>query len=491
MSMNSLLSIDEMYKADALAIAHGTPGIELMENAGSAIAHEIRERWPVRETVVLCGPGNNGGDGFVAARVLADAGWPVQLFLLGDLQELKGDAALAATRWHGDVKMLSTEALAGSPLVVDALFGAGLSRALSGVALQTIRQINDRNFDCVAVDVPSGVQGDTGQILGDAPKCELTVTFFRAKPAHVLMPARTYTGPLIVADIGINESVLEDIKPNTFVNGPALWADRFPQPDAHAHKFQRGHLLVAGGDEMTGAARLAARGGRRIGAGLVTITASPDSWSVYAVDSPGNLVKPITSRIEFQNLLDDQRISAVIIGPGFGLGERTREWVLSALASKKPVVLDADAITAFADNPQELVEHLHDNCILTPHEGEFRRLFDWQDDKLTCARRAAQETGACVLLKGADTVIAGPSGMAVINRSGTPYLATAGSGDVLAGLIGGLMAQGMGTFDAACAAAWCHGAVAETFGPGLIAEDIPTGLPSVIRSIINMSPEKP
>lgn len=485
MSINSLLTIEEMYKADALTIDQGTPGIVLMENAGAAIAHEIMERWSKREVAVLCGPGNNGGDGFVAARLLSEFGWPVRLFLLGNLKELVGDAAMAAARWSGEVQALSAESLAGAPLVLDALFGAGLSRSLSGVALEIVKEINDRDLDCVAVDVPSGVQGDTGQILGDAPQCRLTVTFFRAKPAHVLMPARMYLGELIVADIGIAGSVLNDIKPTIQVNGPALWADTFPRPDANAHKFQRGHLLIAGGDDMTGAALLAARGARRIGAGLVSIAASPETWSIYASDMPGNLVRKVPSYAEFDHLLSDNRITAAIIGPGFGLGKQTREWVLGTLKSKKPVVLDADGISAFADNPSELFDHLHDKCVLTPHEGEFSRIFDTKGDKISRARRAAKRANACVLLKGPDTVIATPSNEVVINRSGTPYLATAGSGDVLSGLIGGLMAQGMVPFQAACAAAWSHGAVAETFGPGLIAEDIPDGIPQIARGLIN------
>lgn len=486
MSFNALLSVDQMARADALTIEGGTPGIELMENAGRAVTEEIIERWSPRKTVVACGPGNNGGDGFVIARLLSEAGWPVTVSLLGQPSKLTSDAKLAAERWSGRIDAFPPR-LDGEPLIVDALFGAGLSRDLGGDALGFVRDINRRQLDCVGVDMPSGVQGDSGAILGDAPKCCLTVTFFRAKPAHVLMPARTYIGELVVADIGIDAQVLNAIRPHLNVNGPALWSSHFPVPDAASHKFNRGHLLIAGGDTMTGAALLAARGARRIGAGLVTIASSPACWPIYASDQPGNLVKTVATRADFEKLCADQRINGLIIGPGFGLTDQTKEWVLTALKTKKPMVLDADGISAFAGAPGELIEHLHGNCVVTPHEGEFARIFESDGDKLTRAKKSAEKSGAIMLIKGADTVIAAPSGEAVINRSGTPYLATAGSGDVLAGLIGGLLAQGMVPFHAACCAAWSHGAAAEAFGPGLIAEDLPEIIPKITGTIIKLS----
>ncbi|NQV98148.1 MAG: NAD(P)H-hydrate dehydratase [Rhodospirillales bacterium] len=488
--LNALLTTEQMYKADALTIASGIAGYDLMENAGVAVYRAITERWQPRPCVVLCGPGNNGGDGFVVARVLAAAGWPVRLALLGDLASLSGDAAVAAKAWTGDIEPLSTKLLEAGPLVIDALFGAGLSRPLSGVVSEIISSINQQDLDCVAIDVPSGVDGNSGQLLGSAPRCRLTVSFFRAKPAHYLMPARDYLGALVIADIGIAAAVLDQIGPTTFVNDPVFWAAAFPQPDTAAHKFQRGHLLVAGGEEMTGAARLAARAGRRVGAGLVTIAASPETWPIYAADSPGHMVKETATVEAYEKLLGDERITALVIGPGFGRDQRTRQWVLSALASKKPIVLDADGLSAFAGDPGQLLDRLHGDCVLTPHEGEFARLFDGAGSKLEKARTAAIRTGACILLKGPDTVIAEPSGRAFINRTGTAYLATAGSGDVLAGLIGGLLAQGMAPFEAASAACWMHGIAAERFGPGLIAEDIPEIIPNITKTIIKMSSAK-
>ena len=487
MSLNSILTTQQMYQADALTIARGMAGIDLMENAGRSVVDEIKKRWEPRETIVLCGPGNNGGDGFVIARLLMEANWPVQLILLDDKNLLSGDCAKAAAKWSGSCNKPSIKLLADHPLVIDALFGAGLTRALTGDALELVQYINLHNLDCVGVDIPSGVHGNSGQVLGDAPKCCLTVTFFMPKPAHVLMPARTILGDLVVTDIGIKEDVLDQIPPNLFVNSPSLWANKFPTPKIDAHKFSRGHVLIAGGEIMTGAALLAARAARRIGAGLVTIAAPPSTWPVYASDQPGNLIKKTANLAEFEQQLSDPRITSIIIGPGLGLGDKTKEFVLSALKTKKPLILDADGISVFEDNPEQLMDHLHESCVLTPHEGEFTRLFHQQGDKVTKSIEAAKAANTCVLLKGPDTVIATPSGNATINTVGNAYLATAGSGDVLAGLIGGLMAQGMAPFNAACCAVWMHGKAAEDFGPGLIAEDIPPLIPKIMRTIIKMS----
>jgi len=485
MSENVLLSVAEMYRADAAAEKAGVLSLELMEVAGAGVVRELTHRWPLPCPLdVLCGPGNNGGDGFVIARLLQEAGWPVRLALLGSCENLKGDAAINARRWSGDVVELDgPDVLDGCELVVDALFGAGLTRALDGAARAVIEAIGARNLFCVCVDTPSGVHGDTGKILGAAPQADLTVTFFTPKPGHFLRPGRDLVGELAVVDIGIPEAVLGEINAQTALNGPPLWLDRFPWPNADSNKYTRGHAVIAGGTEMTGAARLAARGARRIGAGLVTITCDPKAFVIYASDAPGNLVRPVTDNAEFANYISDARRNAVLVGPGAGVFEASRKRALAALNAQKACVLDADALSVFADDPDTLFKAIKSPCVLTPHEGEFARIFDCHGDKLTRAREAARISGAVVLLKGSDTVIAHPDGRAVIDNAAPPELSAGGSGDVLAGFILGLLAQKMDAFDAACAGAWVHGAAASEFGPGLIAEDLPEMVPDILLKL--------
>lgn len=487
MNGNALLSVEEMYRADRLAVAAGVPSLSLMEAAGRAIVREMRRRWRPRPTVVLCGPGNNGGDGFVVARVLEGEGWPVRVSLLGDVQALRGDAAINAARWRGKMSPLDPKLLDRDPLVVDALFGAGLARPLGGAAARLLDEVNRRRLDCVGIDIPSGVHGDSGAVLGTAAQCCLTVTFFRAKPGHRLLPGRERVGELVIADIGIPERVRDEIAPRTFANGPGLWCDRLPRPTALANKYTRGHAVVLAGAEMTGAARLAADAARRTGAGLVTVAAHPDSRAIIAAGSPGTIVADVADAAAFEALIGDQRRNAVLIGPGAGVSEATRACVLAALQLGKWCVLDADALTVFRDEPAALFRAIAAPCVLTPHEGEFARLFDSREDKLDRARRAAEASGAIILLKGADTVIAAPDGRAAINAGAPPDLATAGSGDVLSGMVLGLLAQAMPPFEAACAAAWMHGRSAARFGAGLIAEDIIEGVPPVIARLRAMT----
>ncbi len=480
---DEVLTVEEMFGADTAAVAAGVPSLALMEAAGRAIAREIRRRWRPRPITVLCGPGNNGGDGFVVARVLAGEGWPIRVGLLGAPETLRGDAAINAARWSERIRPLDRALLDDDRLVVDALFGAGLARPLDGIAAELVEEVNRRGLDCVGVDVPSGVHGDTGAVLGAAPQCRLTVTFFRAKPAHLLLPGRELSGELVIADIGIPERVLQEIAPRIFANGPARWRDLFPWPTPSANKYTRGHAVVLAGPEMTGAARLAADAARRIGAGLVTVAAHPENRAVIAAGSPGTIVAGVADENAFQELIADHRRNAVLIGPGAGVNRSTRACVLAALHLGKACVLDADAFTVFRDHARALFRSIAGPCVLTPHEGEFARLFDQQGDKLDRARRAAAASGAVVLLKGADTVIASPDGRAAINTGAPPDLATAGSGDVLSGMVLGLLAQAMPPFEAACAAAWMHGRSAARFGAGLIAEDIVDAIPGTIAAL--------
>ncbi len=478
--MNELLSVEEMSLADRRTIAGGVPGIALMDAAGAGVAREISARWSRRQVAVLCGPGNNGGDGFVISKYLRDTGWPVRLALLGGIDALKGDAAVMAGRWGGEVVPLDAGVLEGCALVVDALFGAGLTRPLDGLALAVVEAINARHLDCVAVDMPSGIDGNTGEILGGAPDARMSVTFFRAKPGHFLLPGRRKAGELIIADIGIAERVLDEIAPRTWSNDPNLWLAEFPWATAESHKYTRGHAVIVGGQAMTGAARLAARAARRIGAGMLSIAAPAGALDVYRAGEPGNLVVALGQAEDFPALLGEKRRNAVLIGPGSGLGPETKERVLAALGAKLATVIDADGLSAFAERPGDLFSAIASPCVLTPHEGEFARLFATPGDKLARGRAAARESGAVVVLKGWDTVIAAPDGRAVINHNAPARLASAGTGDVLAGMVVGLLAQGMPAFEAAQAAVWLHGAAAADYGPGLIAEDLADCLSPVL-----------
>jgi NAD(P)H-hydrate epimerase len=480
-----LLTVEEMGRADRLTAEGGFPSISLMENAGRGIAEEIDARWTPRRTVVLCGPGNNGGDGFVAARLLSEWGWPVRVALLGGPEKLKGDAALAAERWTGEIEAFGTEAIGGAALAIDAVFGAGLARPVEGKPAEVLQAVADAGLDCVAVDVPSGVDGDTGAVEGVAAPARLTVTFFRKKPGHLLYPGRALCGEVALRDIGIRDAALAEIGPTRFENGPALWERLFPRPSATDHKYSRGHALVLGGARMTGAARLGALAARRIGAGLVTIVAPESAWPVYAGDAAGTLVSLLE---DYGGLLEDPRRNAVLAGPGAGVGGDTRDAVLRARRAGKAMVIDADAVTSFADDPDSLFRTLDDRCVLTPHDGEFARLFGALPDggagsRADRAARAAAASGAVILFKGPDTCVAAPDGRLAINANAPPNLATAGTGDVLSGMILGLIARGMPGFEAACAAVWLHGAVAAAFGPGLIAEDLIDGLPAALSAL--------
>jgi NAD(P)H-hydrate epimerase len=471
-----------MKEADRLSEAAGVSGEDLMHNAGTAVAREVMKRWSARRVAVLCGPGNNGGDGFVVAGALAATGWTVRVALLGATAQLPGDAALHARRWRGPIEPLEEGVLDGAELVVDALFGAGLRRPLEAAAARVLAAAAGRRIPTAAVDVPSGVVGDTGESFG-AIGASLTVTFTRKKPAHLLLPGRDLCGTQVLADIGTPTSVLERIEADTWENAPILWRPELPQLGSSDNKYSRGHALLVGGYPTTGAARMAGRAAARMGAGLTTIAVPERGLDVYAAALTSIMVKVLPSAHDLPSLLEDKRFTAFLIGPGAGIDDGTRERTLAMLALGRPVLLDADALTVFARRPKELFQAIHGPCVLTPHEGEFGRLFDASGDKLTRARRAARESGAVIVLKGADTVIASPDGRAVINANAPPTLATGGSGDVLGGMILGLLAQGMEVFAAASAAVWLHGAAASDFGPGLLAEDLPDLLPAVLRRL--------
>jgi ADP-dependent NAD(P)H-hydrate dehydratase / NAD(P)H-hydrate epimerase len=477
-----VLTVAQMNAADRLTMAAGTPGSLLMQRAGEAVVRELVRRWTPRPVAVLCGPGNNGGDGFVVALRLAQSGWTVRVALLGDINGLRGDAQHYAQRWTGSVEPLTADVIDDAELVVDCLFGSGLSRRLDSQVTDTLTCATRRRIPIIAVDVPSGVMGDSGEDLG-AAAAVCTVTFATKKPGHLLLPGRDLCGDIVVADIGIPQAVLDSLSIDTWENAPDLWRDKLPQLHAAGNKYSRGHALLYGGYPMTGAARMSARAAARIGAGLTTIAVPEKAFAIYASALTSIMVRPLSRDQDFADLLKDPRYTAFSIGPGAGLSDATHERALALLQTGRPVVLDADAISVFSSRADELFEAIRGPCVITPHDGEFKRIFDPAGDKLTRARRAAHRSGAVVVLKGADTVIAAPDGRAIINGNAPATLATAGSGDVLGGIILGLLAQGMDAFAAAAAGVWMHGASAAEFGPGLLAEDLPDLLPGVLKRL--------
>ncbi len=501
--MIELLTIAEMAEADRLTIASGVAGIKLMENAGRAVADAVVRQCPRNGSTVgvVAGPGNNGGDGFIAAQVLAERGLSVRVLLFGERGRLKGDTAEAARRWQGQTVAATPDALDGCGLIVDALFGAGLDRPIEGAAAAMIVAMNESGVPIIAADLPSGINGTSGAVMGAAVMATETVTFFRRKPGHLLLPGRLHCGNVHVVDIGIPASVLDRIRPRISVNCPQLWAGQFKIPSIDGHKYSRGHaVVVSGGIASTGAARLAARAALRAGAGLVTLASPREALAVNAAASTAVMVRPVDGVGELAALLADRRLNAIVLGPGGGVGPAMQEMVQAALSGERGVVLDADALTSFAPAPETLFDairgklsvnasHVSHETVLTPHEREFSYLFRQLSEhidftsKYDHALAAAAVSGATVLLKGPDTVVASPDGRAAIAENAPPCLATAGSGDVLAGLVGGLLAQGMPAFEAACAAVWLHGEMGNEAGPGLIAEDLAEVLPQIYRRL--------
>jgi hydroxyethylthiazole kinase-like uncharacterized protein yjeF len=488
-----LLTTAEMSRADAIAVARGTESFVLMQRAGATVAPAAQRMAPRGPILVVAGRGNNGGDGFVAAADLAAQGRQVSLMLLCDPATLKGDAARAAQLWRGPIGACDPNGVGTPALIIDALLGAGLDRPVKGDFRTMIEAINASGAPVLAVDLASGVNGTTGEVMGSAVRATRSVTFFRKKPGHLLLPGRMHCGAVEVADIGIPTDALDEIRPKAFENTPDLWARDFPVPAIDGHKYGRGHALVgSGGIAATGAARLAARAALRAGAGLVTVASPRDALLVNASALTAVMVRAVDSAEEYYALLlADERFNACVVGPGFGVGERTREIVAAVLSARRACVLDADALTSFANDLQLLINGVKSSnapVVLTPHEGEFARLFAdiaaLGQSKLERARSAAQRSGAIVLLKGPDTVVAHPDGRAAIAANAPPWLATAGSGDVLAGFIGGLLAQGVDGFAAACIAVWLHGEAGRQFGPGLISEDLPEALPAVLRQLL-------
>lgn len=479
----ALLTSEESRAADRAAIASGTASMKLMENAARAVVDVIVQKYSPRQVLVVCGTGNNGGDGFAVAYLLQERGWDVTLAVAGNILDIKGDARNTKENWNlagGATRTFTPELLQNAELIVDAIFGTGLTRDIEGAQEDAIDAINASRIPVVAVDIPSGVNTDNGSIMGTAIRAAHTVTFVRPKVGHLLLPGKAHSGELHIYDIGIPGV---GIKPTYLLNVPSLWQKAFPFPAPDAHKYERGHAVIMGGDmQSTGAARLAAMAALRSGSGLVSVACTEDSLPIYAMTLTSVMTK-LYRGPQLSTLLEDPRITAVLIGPGHGVNEATRERTLQILAQKKPCVLDADALTTFEKNTKTLFSAIAGPVVLTPHEGEFARLFHYEGFKPQRARDAARESNAVVVFKGNDTVIAAPDGRIAINANAPVWLATAGTGDVLSGIITGLLAQGMPAFEAACAGVWIHGEAATAFGPGLIAEDLPNLIPTALKKL--------
>nr|WP_321252311.1 NAD(P)H-hydrate dehydratase [uncultured Ruegeria sp.] len=511
--MTDLLTAAQMRAIELAAIESGkVTGLELMERAGQGVVEAIFEEWPELaktsgRAVVLCGPGNNGGDGFVAARLLKEWGWEVDVFLYGDAAKLPHDARRNFERWQSksDVSVRKIDTLADDnlnfpsdlDLVIDGLFGTGLTRPFQGVfsllANERVRDLSsERGLRVVAIDIPSGLCADSGRVLGNVIQADLTVTFHDMKVGHMIGEGPANCGVVRAKSIGLER------ENNNRVVKLVLEESFRVSKEPKDQKYSYGHaLILSGGPGKTGAARLAARGALRIGAGLVTIGVPPAAQLEVAAQVTAVMLQLVEGADELSRVLKDGRLNALCLGPGMGL-DRARNLVPAALSAGRSTVLDADALTAFAEEPKALFDHLHENCVLTPHGGEFARLFPEIAQKLEevpdkgpayskvdATRDAAERAGCVVLFKGPDTVIATPHGRCSISSAfydrSAPWLATAGAGDVLAGFITGLMARGLGPMQAAEAAAWLHVECARQFGPGLIAEDLPEQLPFVLK----------
>lgn len=464
-------------RMDAAAPSFGVSIEQLMQAAGQAVAQAVQRHWPQGPVLVLCGAGNNGGDALVAAQILLEQGRDVRVFSPAPASARRGAAAWAQAQWQGGWEACCP-ALADVAVVVDGLLGAGLDRPVQGEIADLIQALSLSGVPVCAIDVPSGLDGASGQVRGAAVSAQVTVTFVCYKPGHLLYPGRELCGRLELVQIGMPDEALPP--PDLWLNEPEQWRDSLPRLAAGSHKYTRGHALIVGGARMTGAGRLAARAAQRAGAGLVSMAVPESVWSIYASALDSIMVAPLDPAIA-----QDERIRAWLIGPGAGLGDATRQWALELLATGRPCVLDADAISSFSGCAQALFQSLHGQCVLTPHAAEFARLFQLTPDRLHSARQAAVQSGAVVVLKGADTIIAAPDGRARINACAPPWLATGGSGDVLAGLVCGLLAQGMLAFDAAAAAVWLHSQAALEFGPGLIPEDLLQTLPAVWQRLVS------
>lgn len=489
---SEILSTHQMKLAEKAACTGKTTSFTLMQRAGKAVAEQIIERYSKQPVLILCGTGNNGGDGFIVASTLKKKNWDVTVACAVDTHDLQGDASRAAETWKDDIVSFEELELPEDGIIVDAVFGTGLSRAVEGHIYDTLISLRETECPIIAIDVPSGMNADTGECQDCTPQAEITITFQWKKPGHLLLPGRQASGEIIVADIGIDEEVLSDIGPFMMINSPELpWGQEDFDKPIYAHKYHHGHAVILGGRIMTGAANLAANAALRMGAGLVTVVAPADTAIIHQLSNPSLIVEPIGELARFKEHIKDPRRNAVLVGCGSGTDNvgAVKKVVFDTVQAnpQKFCVLDADALSVFEGDAKTLMSVLGPHCVLTPHEGEFARIFpDLKGSKPERAFAAAKQSGAIIVLKGADTIIASPDARLVINANGSGWLATAGTGDVLAGMIVGLLARGLlDPFDAACAAVWIHARASEIAGAGMISSDLAGHIPAVWKELIN------
>lgn len=488
LAMFEILTAAEMKQADLAAIEDGTTALSLIRSAGIGLASIIEQNAPPGRILFLCGTGNNGADGFIAAeRLRHKEGWQVRVACTDKIKNLKNDVALAAKDWQGETEALNSNLpVHQTDIIVDAIFGTGFSGELPAEMVTLFDKIRTRKIPVIAADVPSGMNATSGAIAAGTLKPALTVAFCRKKIAHVLQPSRNFCGKLHIAMVPIADETIAAQNTNTFENHPALWLKSFPFPSPEMHKYDRGHVMVYGGAQRTGAACLAAYAAQRAGAGVVSITCTQEAQAVYQSYRASIMVDTWDSGDDFKALLRSERQNTCVFGPGAGANDQLKEAVIAALGFNKTLVLDADVFTAFKDDSAALFEKLGPQHVLTPHEGEFSRIFGHiEGNKLDRARAAARRSNAIIILKGSDTVIAAPDGTAAINTNAPPILAIAGAGDVLSGLISGFAAQGMPTFMASLAAVWMQADAARSHGPGLTAEDIIHQIPQTLSRLFS------
>lgn len=491
----AVLNVAQMRKADQLTTAAGTSSYTLLCNAGAGVFNAIESDLSRDDRIlVACGSGNNGGDGLVLAGLLLSDYYNVTVALCEPENKLSADAkkALKELPKQAVIRMQDVDLKAYS-VVVDALLGAGMDRPVENDMAKWISDINSSDAKVIAIDLPTGIDGNTGQVQGSAIRADKTVTFFVKKPGHLLMPGREYSGQVHVEQIGIENNVLDDLRPSVFENAPLLWQASLPIPRASSHKYARGHAVVmAGGITTTGAARLAARAALRTGAGLVTVACRAAATAVNAAHLTTEMLRIVDTPAALQQMLNDRRITSVLLGPGLGIHQATRALVQIALEHASSVVLDADALTVYESDPDVLfsmIQQSRARVVMTPHQGEFQLLFGDDESIASLVAKtdktvaAAKKAGCTIVYKGADTVVATGNSDTVINSNAPPWLATAGTGDVLAGTICGWLAQGVDAFDSACAGCWLHGEAASRFGPGLIASDLEQHYPEVLKEL--------